>query len=213
MLSRPKPDWFFGFPISNDYDPANRFGLNNNKERFSLAQLAYLQQRTQLCSCPLMDLGRFVTKSDAKNNREDDQQLADHKLLCFPWAIVELKKPGVSHADITKCYCQAANAASSCLTMLEQLTKHNGTHHASSSVEPIIVFTFAGPDVKLWLAYTTISEVQNSWVVPWNFTHVYGPIKCLWGCKLTPHLSAAHELHLERITCQPFGYSAASQNP
>lgn len=171
-LSQPKPDWFFGFPISNDYDSADRSGLSKNKELFSLAQLAYLQQKIQLCSCPLMNVGSFVDKHSKKEDWEENKQLIDDKLLCFPWAIVEIKKPGVRHADITKCYCQAANGASSCLTMLEQLTKHNKTNHTSDSVKPIVVFTFAGPDVKLWLAYTTIIEVENSWVHPWQFKHV-----------------------------------------
>lgn len=146
---QPKPDWFFGFPISNDYDSEDRSGLSKNNELFSLAQLAYLQQRIQLCSCPLTDVGSFVDKYGGKKNWEEDKQLSDEALLCFPWAIIEVKKPDAPPADIMECYCQAANGASSCLTMLEQLTKHNGTRHTSDSVKPIVVFTFVGPDVKL----------------------------------------------------------------
>ena len=159
----------------NDYDPVNKSGLSKNKELFSLSQLAYLQQKIQLCSCPLRDLERFVGEIRKKKNWEEDKQLIDNKLLCFPWAIVEIKRPSASHADITKCYCQAANGASTSLTMLEQLTKHNRKHHSSDSVKPIIVFTFAGPDVKVWLAYTAISKVKDSWLDPWRFKHVSDP--------------------------------------
>ena len=49
--------FFFKFPISNDYDLTNRSGSNGNKELVSLAQLAYLQQKIQLCSCPLNGRG------------------------------------------------------------------------------------------------------------------------------------------------------------
>ena len=176
-LSQPKPDWFFGFPIFDDYDPESRSRFSRNKDLFSLSQLAYLQKKIQLCSCPLKDAGDFVDAISKKKNREEDKMLIDAKLLCFPWAIVEIKRPSASHADIMKCYCQAANGASSCLTMLEQLTKHNKTYHTSKSVKPIIVFTFAGPDVKLWLAYTQISKVKDSWVDPWQFKHVSDPLK------------------------------------
>lgn len=113
-----------------------------------------------------------MDKYGGKKNWEEDKQLSDEALLCFPWAIIEVKKPDAPPADIMECYCQAANGASSCLTMLEQLTKHNGTRHTSDSVKPIVVFTFVGPDVKLWLAYTTITEVGDSWVDPWQFEHV-----------------------------------------
>ena len=104
---------------------------------------------------------------------EDDKKRSSYSLLCYPWAIVELKPPDSPNADILYCYCQAANGASSSLTLLEQLTKYRGEAHAQEPIPPILSLSFIGPEVKVWLVYTKISQVRDSWEDPdWKFVHV-----------------------------------------
>ena len=51
-----------------------------------------------------------------------DDGLKTHDLLCYPWAIVELKHSLVSQAEVKVCYYQAANASAAALSLQENLS-------------------------------------------------------------------------------------------
>ncbi len=74
--------------------------------------------------------------------------------VCFPWVVVEVKHERVSPDEEKKCYLQAANAASTCLSMHEQLCKHSPVEPYEAHIPPVVALTFIGPEVKLWIAYT-----------------------------------------------------------
>jgi hypothetical protein len=72
-------------------------------------------------------------------------------LVCFPWAIVEVKH-GTGRGDKAKfCYCQAANGSAEALIMREKLAAKVD----SPSTDALVIFSFTcvGPSVRLWLTF------------------------------------------------------------
>ncbi|MCJ1391944.1 hypothetical protein MMC18_004811 [Xylographa bjoerkii] len=222
--SRSKPDLFFAFPIHIDSDEAgstssrfyNQFSLTKlahlqksglcscptvdldqflSEHKKRSPQVTDQQRESREGSRRSGENGPETAASEGSNgNENDERKLSDYRLLCFPWAIVELKPPDSAKADVLYCYCQTANGASSSLTLLEQLTKHRGKAHAQEPIPPILSLSFIGSEVKVWLAYTKISGVYDSWKNPcWRFVH---HSTCIWEGSLKDTLDA---VRLSRI--------------
>ncbi|MCJ1379175.1 Golga6l1p [Xylographa soralifera] len=215
---RSKPDRFFAFPIHADSDDSKstpsrsyeQFSLTKLAElqKFGLCSCPVMNLDKFLSEAPngkrqSTDKGRESTNGipspgkdgtetaiyGESNDRENDERKSSNsRLLCYPWVIVELKPPVSAKSEILKCYCQAANGVSSSLTLLEQLTKHRGEAHAQEPIPPILSLSFIGSEVKVWLAYTKISEVDDSWKKPcWKFVH---HSTCIWDGSLKNTLDA-----------------------
>ncbi|MCJ1401053.1 hypothetical protein MMC11_004265 [Xylographa trunciseda] len=222
-ISTAKPDWFFAFPIHTDWNDAtltpsrfyDRFSLNKlaelqksgicscpimdlkkhlktlkKQKRKSARQV---QESTKDISCSgghKTEPATFGGLTDINYNKKVS---SNYSLLCYPWAIVELKPPDSANADVLLCYCQAANGASSSLTLLEQLTKHKGEAHPQEPIPPILSISFIGSEVKVWLAYTIISENEfggegDSWEDDcWDSVH---HSTCIWQGSLKNTLDA-----------------------
>jgi hypothetical protein len=89
--------------------------------------------------------------------------------MCFPWAVVEIKRGTAFHEQQTEeaeeaearahekrkqfCYCQAANASAAALNLREDLAAR--ANDRSKLVEARVVFSFTcvGSAIKLWLTY------------------------------------------------------------
>ncbi|PKX90751.1 uncharacterized protein P174DRAFT_444494 [Aspergillus novofumigatus IBT 16806] len=73
----------------------------------------------------------------------------DYKLTCYPWAVVEVKKPGASPQDTEECYNQVANGSSACVALLRGLSDSpaHDYHH------PVVAMTFVGRDARVFLTY------------------------------------------------------------
>lgn len=73
-------------------------------------------------------------------------------LMCFPWAIVEVKTtPCEGTNKRIFCYCQAANASAEALLLREELAERAGTQGKAALI--IFSFTCVGPSVRLWITY------------------------------------------------------------
>ncbi|KAL8722681.1 MAG: hypothetical protein Q9181_007434 [Wetmoreana brouardii] len=162
-LSKPKPDIWFAFPI----DVTEHLELDYSSADLSFHILKELEDKIKLFSCPLTSLAHFKREVELPG-----PDLIDDKLVCYPFVIVEIKKDNRNERN--KCYCQAANGCSASLSLLESLTKQYGQTHSRDDVRPIVAFTFVGPAVKLWLAYTKELRTKNSWERPWTSKH------CIW---------------------------------
>jgi hypothetical protein len=84
-----------------------------------------------------------------------------HHLLCFPWAIVEGKKENVNASKREYGRCQAANAASVSLSIMEKLVRYADVQYKGQHIPPVFAFTFVGPNVKLWVAYSDANNAGN----------------------------------------------------
>jgi hypothetical protein len=116
-------------------------------QSFSLGVLKDLRMHhsLQLCSAPTTRLWKY--------NEKKRHTLRDAHLICFPWAVVEVKKLGDGGAVETFCYCQAANASAAALALREQLAQKSGAATKLHDALVIFAFTFVGPSIKLWVTY------------------------------------------------------------
>lgn len=164
--TQPKPDLTYAFNIIDTAAKLYpKFKYDRYLESFSLPLLSELRNRKKgsVISSPTTKL-----RQTAKNKR---MVLAAKDLMCFPWAIVEVKhgteRPVVDDGHMRhnngngrkhekrkqQCYCQAANASAAGLTLREDLAvmakDDSGLHDA------LIMFSFTcvGPTVKLWVTY------------------------------------------------------------
>jgi hypothetical protein len=161
QLTAPKPDFHFGFSI---HDPARcnlrGFGKNDYVQNFTIDTLFGLQLKGLHCS-PTTGLEKDVIKKKTLKLKAGEL-VRKHYLLCFPWAVVEMKKHEVNESKATAetafCYCQAANAASTALAMLENLAQFEVHRQNSEHVPPVVAFTSVGANAKVWLAYSQHTE-------------------------------------------------------
>ena len=137
ILTDPKPDMFFGFPIYTP-GPDGERGLERSElnRNFSLERLHSLREEGIACS-PATGLGK-----NPPSTSSDD-------LVCFPFVVVELKHPLIGESQEQFCICQAANGASVALKMLVQLYKHADRH--AEEVPPVVAFTCIGSKISVWL--------------------------------------------------------------
>lgn len=136
----PKPDLTYGFSIiTSERNLPRGFYQETSAKNFSL------ELHEQLCKLDL--IGTTVTTGLQKKTREN---LSAADLLCFPWAIVEVKCFH-ARADATGfCYCQAANASSAALSLQCRLEEASAI---PADPNPIISFTSVGADLRVWLTF------------------------------------------------------------
>lgn len=165
-VTQPKPDLTYGFPVIPPNDELfSIFEGDGHVESFSLPVLAELRNRGagSLISAPTTALHNWATKRKAKSLEAKD-------LMCFPWAIVEIKRgtagplAGAEHetnkveARAHKrrtqfCYCQAANASAAGLTLRERLAASAKDNSKLRNARAMFSFTCVGSAVKLWVTY------------------------------------------------------------
>ena len=152
-LTEPKPDWVAFFPI---YSPAGerittpkRWHLDkvlrqNITENFSVATLRHLARREVQSNTA----GLF------RKTAQRETVLSDY--VCFPWLIVEHKKAGGAALEET-CYCQAANAGSAAVMMLETLSTivPGENQDANKHIPPVVTVTTVAEVVRVWIAYSS----------------------------------------------------------
>ena len=146
VLTNPTPDLTYAFPILNS--PFTGFAAQETLGTiFSLDVLRDLRNdaNINLISSPTCGL-----KNEEGGAPKSD--LNKTNLMCFPWAIVEVKQPRVGNADIEKCYCQAANDSAIALRMLGALFQ-KATGCVPADLPPIIAITCVGPELRVWLTY------------------------------------------------------------
>lgn len=142
----PKPDLTYAFPVRDLSSSSSRgFARDEHLQAFSLQVLGNLVDQGISCA-PTTGLRKW-------NKLPEKTGLSSTDRVCFPWAVVEMKRHATTDEGvITRCYCQAANAAAVALDMQAQLFKKLG-HDSLTLMPPIITFTCVGPIVKVWLAY------------------------------------------------------------
>lgn len=145
------PDITYGFPVYDSILP-----LPPSIKQTSWAQhFAYepLRKFYRLTG------GRLRCVPNTKLNSQSTQSVKDLRachLLCFPWAVVEVKHGKVPLSEASFCCQQAVNATAAALDI--QLSVWNTAHRQLGSerrlgVPPVVAFTCVGSEVKVWLTY------------------------------------------------------------
>jgi hypothetical protein len=83
----------------------------------------------------------------------EDKNNKYHCMTCFPWFVVEFKHLKAPIPETEHAYCQAANGSSTCLDMLDKLSKYAQRQEEEAHLMPIPALTCVGHSVKLWLTY------------------------------------------------------------
>ncbi|UPX11504.1 uncharacterized protein EKO05_0002109 [Ascochyta rabiei] len=164
--TRPKPDLTYGFKIiETATELYSDYKHDRHVESFSLPWLSELRSRKKgsVISSPTTKLHQA-----AKSKRVT---LSAKDLMCFPWAIVEVKhgieRPNTSDGHMRQnktkeskhekrkqfCYCQAANASAAGLVLREELAIVAEDKSESHDALVMFSFTCVGPTVKLWITY------------------------------------------------------------
>jgi len=180
QLTGPKPDFTYAFPIIDITHKSNsKYLLDSQVESFSLQVLGKLRIKNEvhLISAPTTALHKWATG--------DHLSLRSADLICFPWAIVEVKKnkenimlgPKYTKHNMRIardnegseqfCYCQAANASAAALTLRENLTAVAKDPFELRDALVIFSFTCVGPAIKLWATY------RGKLVSPPRFIEIY----------------------------------------
>lgn len=146
-LSAPKADLYIALPVVSESCTPCGFYRDDFIQNFHETRLAKLYEKG-LISCPIADLSRL-------------KLLDERHLLCFPSAVVEVKHHKVTPSAREKCYCQAANASSSALSMLSTLSAYTHGSFSPQTVRPVVSFTFIGPEARVWITYISSRRQQD----------------------------------------------------
>lgn len=184
-LSMPKPDICLGFRLRSvaDGNPPGFWG-DDSVQNFSVDTLgALLILDPPLVSTTSSKVQKHLEKKGRQfasperqrfnRSRSDDQPTIEagvdgetafskDYLLCFPWAIIELKHENVGRARESEGRNQGANGAARALRMFENLSRYADSEEQRQQVPPIVVMTFVGPIFKLWIAFLTLNEDGNT---------------------------------------------------
>jgi hypothetical protein len=154
-LTGPKPDLTYGLPIYQSIEglPAGTTTMTDARN-FSGATIRKLNNRP-------WELKASLTN---KIHQKIPTELKDSDLMCFPWAVVEVK-----HSSGRKdfCYRQAANASATALDVMIRLFTGPGDR-ILDDMPPVIAFTCIGPEFRLWLMYWSeqdglMTKVRTQW--------------------------------------------------
>jgi hypothetical protein len=139
-LTSSKPDLYIALPIVKQNSKAVGFHKEYSIQNFTETNLAVLEEdkNGNLISNPITRL---------------DRNLDEKHRVCFPCAVVEIKHHDVKTAEITKCYCQAANGAATSLSILSRLSHLSTPCGFSGGIQPVVAFTFIGSQSRVWIAF------------------------------------------------------------
>jgi hypothetical protein len=154
-LTVPKPDWVAFFPIytrkflRERIPTSKKWQLTKDPknvmiENFSDATLQHLARR-----------GVQSNTAGLFRNPQSLKRMVLSDCICFPWLIVEHKKAG-DVVNEEECHCQAANAGTAAVMMLETLSKivpGGKKHMADEHIPPVITMTTVDKIVRVWITY------------------------------------------------------------
>jgi hypothetical protein len=132
----------------------------------SLSELA----KKGLCYIPASN---FQTKIiETEGNSQD----VPYSTVCFPWCIIQQVAPKKDSGDLDlELFRRASIAASSALSMFEQLARFAGVKQDGQHIQPVITITSVGSNVTVGLAYSEIIDAQYTNHVRESILILFGP--------------------------------------
>jgi hypothetical protein len=109
--------------------------------------------------------GRLISNPLKKmdSNKADlvEEPIEEKYLVCFPSTVVELKHHGVKGSKIRHCYYQAANAASTALSMISRASRYSIPTESFGEIRPVVAFTFIGSCSMVWIAFISGKTTES----------------------------------------------------
>ena len=152
-LSAAKADLYIALPIIKRASNLRGFHRDDPIQNFSEDNLTKLEEikNGNLISNPIIQLDRV-------------KDIEPKYLVCFPSAVVEIKHHKVEKPRRTECYCQAANASSTALSMLSRLyllqdRENNGIN--LKELRPVVAFTLIGYKTRVWISFVSDCSITD----------------------------------------------------
>lgn len=142
-LTGPKPDLTYGFPIYKSIDDLPKALVD-----MEIARNFFADTIRRFNDSP-WELKPSLT---TKIYQDDCTELHTSDLMCFPWAVVEVKRRSTDEGVKDFCYQQAANASATALDIMTRLFGASDGR-IPDDLPPIIAFTCNGPELRLWLMF------------------------------------------------------------
>ncbi|RDL35896.1 uncharacterized protein BP5553_06508 [Venustampulla echinocandica] len=140
-LTAPKPDLYIALPIIKRTSNPEGFHRDDYIQNFTENNLALLEQ---------VENGNLISNPMTRLYKKTE--LNEKDLVCFPCAVVEIKHHRVRRSFREKCYCQAANATATALSMLSRLSHLSIPNKFFTEIQPVVAFTFIGHQSRVWIA-------------------------------------------------------------
>jgi hypothetical protein len=153
--SSPKGDFCLGFPIYKTWD-RKIAGLRNSPslQNFTFDFLSKLAKQGLRCT----PVSSFHTQMAETERSSTGLQLP---AVCFPWCIMQQMAPVKEREDLDlEMFRRASIAASSALSMFEQLARFADVKQDGEHIQPVITVTSVGPNTTVGLAYSDIIDAQ-----------------------------------------------------
>ena len=152
-LSAAKADLYIALPIIKRASNLRGFHRDDPIQNFSEDNLTKLEEikNGNLISNPIIQLDRV-------------EGIEPKYMVCFPSAVVEIKHHKVEKSKKTQCYCQAANASSTALSMLSRLylLQYRETNGINlKELRPVVAFTFIGYKTKVWISFVSDCSITD----------------------------------------------------
>jgi hypothetical protein len=145
-LTAPQPDLTYGFSVYKSLRDLPRGAAQMELfQNFSVDTIRKLNG-------PPWELKASLSTRIHQEDLKITQNPESSGIICFPWALVELKKSPDGHDPRDRCYQQAANASAAALDIMTRLFQQSDGH-ISDNLPPIIAFTCVGPEFRLWLMF------------------------------------------------------------
>ncbi len=138
----PVPDWVSSYAVYNA-------PVQSVRESFPRETLKHLAQHGLESDAS----GILASNKKARNS--------DRDCICFPWLVVQHKKPDGTAAQ---CHLEAANAATAAVMMLEQLCKFipAGIQGKANEHVPLVVaITTVKKMVRVWITYSSRPSFED----------------------------------------------------
>lgn len=145
---------------------------NSNHESEGIANFSLTFHR-KLCKQSIVTCPCSSLQADEDH---DQGRLRKPHRVCFPWAVIEIKRDQGPRSASEYCSCQAANGAAAALALQQPLVRAVFGKDAETYLFPVISFTCVGPRVKTWIAYPsyesgrafTVRVLQVSVILLWD---------------------------------------------
>ncbi|KAL2193245.1 hypothetical protein P885DRAFT_64083 [Corynascus similis CBS 632.67] len=160
-LTYPTPDWVAFFPV---YDHAGERIPTSERWRLTEAPIKAINENFSYTT--LQYLASYGVESNTAGLFRQGRKHGLSDYICFPWLIVEHKRAG-GPATEEECYCQAANAGTAAVMMLETLSKifpgvAKKERRAHKHIPPVVTITTVDKIVRVWITYACELSDDNS---------------------------------------------------
>ena len=166
QVRAPRPDFNLSFLVSSG-DQSGAEGIGNALNDDQTLKNLSLEQLHSLATFFASRRGHRAFHASpyrdySKSPKESQNPPGSKELTCFPWLLHEsMPQSALGTSDVEHGYCQAANDAAVCLTLLANLAARGRENPITEEIRPVVAITSVGSVTKVWIAYVGNVKVDS----------------------------------------------------